>query len=165
VPDTEISLGEDGRFMRAVSYSEQETPFGTFKMELLRDTWCIGMSSVESRGIPGAGLYLFSSTSPIDRYHTVSRWALTATKNMVDTAGEEWFDAITRGVGDDMRIWTHKVHRPDPVFCEADELLAEFRRWSRQFYSQRAGGASAASPVQARGPGAQRASSAGAGST
>lgn len=136
VPDTEIRFGEDGRFMRAVSYDERETPFGTFKMELLRDTWCIGMSSVESRGIPGAGLYFFSSTSPIDRFHSISRWALTATKNMVDTAGEEWFDAITKGVSDDMRIWTNKIHRREPVLCEADKLLAEFRRWTKQFYSK-----------------------------
>ena len=135
VPDTEIEFGEDGRFMHAVSYSEQETPSGTFKMELLRDSWCIGMSSVESRGIPGAGLYMFTSTSPIDRHTAVSRWAMTATKNMVDTAGEEWFDGITGGLSDDMRIWANKIHRANPVFCEADKLLGEFRRWVRQFYS------------------------------
>ena len=136
VPETEIRWGDDGRFFHAISHSEQETPYGTFKMELLRDTWCIGMSSVESRGIPNVGLYLFSSTSPIDRYNTVSRWALTATKNMVDTAGEEWFDAITKGVNNDMRIWANKVHRPDPVLCEGDKLLAEFRRWTKQFYTR-----------------------------
>lgn len=135
VPDTELSFGEDGRFMRAVSYSDQETPFGTFKMELLRDTWCIGMSSVESKGIPGVGLYMFSSTSPIDRHNTISRWALTATKNMVDSAGEDWFDGVTKGVTDDVRIWTNKIHKPEPVLCEADKLLAEFRRWTKQFYS------------------------------
>ena len=135
IPDTEIEFGEDGRFMHAVSYSEQETPLGTFKMELLRDSWCIGMSSVESRGVPGAGLYMFSSTSPIDRHTTISRWTMTATKNMVDTAGEEWFDGITGGLSDDVRIWANKIHRPNPVFCEADKLLGEFRRWVRQFYS------------------------------
>lgn len=135
VPETKIEFAEDGRFMHAVSYSEQETPHGTFKMELLRDSWCLGMSSVESSGIPGAGLYMFSSTSPIDRHNSVSRWTMTATQNMVDTAGEEWFNGITTGVNDDLRIWGNKIHRQTPVLCEADQLLGEFRRWVRQFYS------------------------------
>jgi hypothetical protein len=93
------------------------------------------MSSVESRGIPGAGLYMFSSTSPIDRHNTISRWSLTATRNLVDTVGEEWFAGITKGVEDDLRIWNNKIHRQNPVFCEADKLLVEFRSWARQFYS------------------------------
>ena len=135
VPETKIEFAEDGRFMHAVSYSEQETPHGTFKMELLRDSWCLGMSSVESSGIPGAGLYMFSSTSPVDRHNSVSRWTMTATQNMVDTAGEEWFNGITSGVNDDLRIWGNKIHRQTPVLCEADQLLGEFRRWVRQFYS------------------------------
>jgi len=136
VPETEIHFAEGGRFMHAVSYSEEQTPGGTFKMSLLRDTWCLGMSSVESKGIPGVGLYMFTSTSPIDRHNTVSRWTMTATRNMVDTAGEEWFKGITSGVDDDLRIWGNKIHRPNPVFCEADKLLVEFRRWVKQFYSE-----------------------------
>jgi nitrite reductase/ring-hydroxylating ferredoxin subunit len=135
VPDTEIEFAENGRFMHAVSFSEQQTPQGSFETSLLRDTWCLGMSSVESRGIPGAGLYMFSSTSPIDRHNTISRWSLTATRNLVDTVGEEWFAGITKGVEDDLRIWNNKIHRQNPVFCEADKLLVEFRSWARQFYS------------------------------
>jgi nitrite reductase/ring-hydroxylating ferredoxin subunit len=138
VPETTVSYGEDKRFMQAVSYSEQETPFGTFQMELLRDTWGLGLSSVESKGIPNVGLYMFSSTSPIDRHNAISRWALTMTRNLVDTAGEDWLAAITKGVSDDMRIWTNKIHRAEPVLCEADKLLGEFRRWAKQFYSESA---------------------------
>jgi hypothetical protein len=78
---------------------------------------------------------MFSSTSPIDRHNSVSRWTMTATQNMVDTAGEEWFNGITSGVNDDLRIWGNKIHRQTPVLCEADQLLGEFRRWVRQFYS------------------------------
>jgi hypothetical protein len=134
-PDTEISLDEDGRVMRAVSYSNQETPVGNFDMQLVRETWGLGLSSVESSGIPGVGLYMFTSTTPIDRDHTVTRWALTTTNNAVDIAGEEWMDSITKGLMDDYQIWSNKIHRADPVFCEADTLLVEFRRWAKQFYS------------------------------
>ena len=42
---------------------------------------------------------------------------------------------ITRGVYDDMDIWKNKVHRAEPVLCEADTYLAEFRKWVKQFYS------------------------------
>ena len=135
VPDTEIDFSEGGRFMHAVSYSQQETPQGTFDMEPHRDTWCLGMSSVETRGIPGVGLYMFSSTSPIDRHTTISRWTMTATQSLVDSVGSDWFDGMTKGVEDDRRIWSNKIHRANPVFCEADKLLAEFRRWVTQFYS------------------------------
>ena len=134
-PDTEISFEDDGRVLHAVSYSQQETPVGTFDMQLVRETYGLGLGTVESSGIPGVGLYMFTSTSPIDRNTTISRWALTTTNNAVDTAGEEWMDNITAGVYDDMRIWTNKIHRAEPVFCEADTLLVEFRRWAKQFYS------------------------------
>jgi hypothetical protein len=78
---------------------------------------------------------MFTSTSPIDRETTITRWLLTCTKNMADVAGEEWIANITSGVMDDWRIWSNKVHLPDPVLCEDDTLLSEFRRWARQFYS------------------------------
>ena len=135
VPDQEISLEEDGRVLKAVSYSQQETPMGTFDMSLLRESECIGHATVESRGIPGVGLYMFSSTTPIGRNTSCSRWALVATNNAIDVAGEEWIKGMTGGVQDDVRIWKNKIHRADPVFCEADTYLAEFRRWVRQFYS------------------------------
>jgi phenylpropionate dioxygenase-like ring-hydroxylating dioxygenase large terminal subunit len=134
-PETEITYDGDGRLMRAESESDQETPMGTFRLKLVRETWCIGMASVTTIGVPEAGLYMFSSTSPIDHNTTYTRWALTATNNMVDIAGEEWFKGMTTGVMDDWRIWKNKIHRAEPVLCEADTMLAEFRRWTKQFYS------------------------------
>jgi hypothetical protein len=131
--------------MRAVSVSIQDTPVGQFEMELIRETWNMGLNSVESQGIPNCGLYMYSSTSPIDRETTISRWLLTSTRNLADIAGEEWISNITKGVMDDWRIWANKVHIPEPVFCEEDKLLATFRRWSKQFYSP--GAADAPAPV------------------
>jgi len=32
-------------------------------------------------------------------------------------------------------IWESKIHRANPVMCETDKNIAEFRRWTRQFYS------------------------------
>jgi phenylpropionate dioxygenase-like ring-hydroxylating dioxygenase large terminal subunit len=134
-PASEMTYGEGGRFFRITSKSEKETPYGTFEMELERDTWGLGLSSVRMKGIGEAGLLMFSSTTPIDEGHSHSRWAFSVTKDLADVAGEEFIEGMSTGVLQDMRIWENKIHRANPVLCEADEYLAEFRRWTRQFYS------------------------------
>jgi phenylpropionate dioxygenase-like ring-hydroxylating dioxygenase large terminal subunit len=136
VPESRMEIGPDGRFFRISSSSEQVTPLGTFELELERDTWQLGISSVRSKGIPGAGLLMFSSTSPTDAQHTVSRWLFTVTRNLADIAGEEFIQGMSQGVLQDIRIWKNKIYRAEPVLCEADRHLAEFRRWIGQFYSK-----------------------------
>ena len=64
-----------------------------------------------------------------------SRWLLTASNNMVDIAGEEFMKNITAGIEQDLDIWKHKVHRANPVFCEGDHYLGDYRKWARQFYT------------------------------
>jgi phenylpropionate dioxygenase-like ring-hydroxylating dioxygenase large terminal subunit len=135
-PPSEIHFSEDGRHYRITSHSERQTPFGTFQASLVRDSWGLGLSSVRSVGIADAGLLMFSSTTPIDAKRVHSRWLLTATRNWVDLAGEEFMQGLTGGVQQDFPIWSNKVHRARPVLCDADVYLAEFRRWARQFYSR-----------------------------
>ncbi|MFT4570596.1 MAG: phenylpropionate dioxygenase-like ring-hydroxylating dioxygenase large terminal subunit [Hyphomicrobiaceae bacterium] len=132
---TEVVYYDEGRSYRMVSQYERETPLGTFNTELVRDAWGIGLASVRSVGIPDAGLLMFSSSSPVENNLTHSRWLLTCTNNFVDLVGEEFMTGLTTGVMQDMRIWSNKVHRAQPVLCEGDTFLAEFRQWVRQFYS------------------------------
>ena len=134
-PPSEIRFSEDGRHYQIVSHSERQTPFGTFQTSLVRDSWGLGLSSVRSLGIEDAGLLMYSSTTPIDAHRVHSRWLLTATRNWVDLAGEEFMQGLTTGVRQDIPIWSNKVHRARPVLCEADVYLADFRKWARQFYS------------------------------
>jgi nitrite reductase/ring-hydroxylating ferredoxin subunit len=138
-PPTAIRYSEHSTHYRIESTSEQVTPLGTFRMTLVRDSWGLGLTAVRSEGIPDAGLLMYSSTTPIDGSRVHSRWLLTATNNLVDIAGEEFMKGLTQGVQQDMPIWKNKVHRARPVLCESDTYLAEFRRWTRQFYSQPAG--------------------------
>jgi nitrite reductase/ring-hydroxylating ferredoxin subunit len=137
----EITYSPDGRTYRIVTEHETETPLGTFHTRLVRDSFGLGQTAIRTEGIPGAGLLMFSSTTPIEPQLTITRWLLTATNNMVDIAGEEFMTRLTEGVLQDLQIWTNKVHRASPVFCEADRDLAEFRSWSRQFYSDLDSGA------------------------
>ncbi len=134
-PDSQISYGEDGRFMRMNDQHEKVTPVGTFTIDLERDAWGLGLVSVRMKGLPGSGLLMFSSTTPIDEENTHSRWLFTVTEGAPEIIGEEFIQGLSQGVEDDLRIWSNKVYRPHPVLCEADRYLAEFRRWARQFYT------------------------------
>jgi nitrite reductase/ring-hydroxylating ferredoxin subunit len=136
VPPSEISFGEGGRYMRMVGKGKRVTPLGAFETLLERDSWGLGLSAVRVSGIPGAGLLMYSSTSPVDRGHSHSRWLFTVTKNLADLAGEQFIQELSAGVKQDLRIWENKIHRARPVLCEADRYLAEFRQWTRQFYSE-----------------------------
>ena len=53
-----------------------------------------------------------------------------------DIVGEDFILGLQSGVQQDMRIWHNKIHRKNPVLCEADDYLAEFRKWVRQFYCE-----------------------------
>jgi phenylpropionate dioxygenase-like ring-hydroxylating dioxygenase large terminal subunit len=134
-PPSEMVYSESGRHYVIRHTSEQETPYGAFETTLVRNSWGLGLTSVAIEGIPDAGLLMYSSTTPIDESKVHSRWLLTCTKNLVDVAGEEFMKSITAGVEQDFPIWQNKVHRARPVLCDADDTLAEFRKWARQFYT------------------------------
>jgi nitrite reductase/ring-hydroxylating ferredoxin subunit len=137
-PPSSIEYSPGGRHYRIVSDFVAQGAWAAYleKSKLVRDSWGLGLTAVRTEGIPGAGLLMYSSTTPIEEKKVHSRWLLTATKNIVDFFGEEFMNGLTQGVQQDLPIWTNKVHRARPVLCEADTYLAEFRKWTRQFYSQ-----------------------------
>ena len=134
-PPSDYEYSQNGRFVRAVSNMTRETPIGTFDTRLVRETFGLGLSTVVSDGIPGVGTMLFVSVTPIDAGHSKMRWLLTVTRNVADELGEDFMTGIVNGVMADVPIWENKIHRPQPVMCETDKHIAEFRRWTRQFYS------------------------------
>ena len=134
-PPSEIEYAEDGRFYRMSSKGQRETPQGTFETTLVRETFGIGLGTVWTEGIPGVGTMLFSATTPVDAGHSTMRWLLTVTKNVADLVGEDFMTGIVQGVQRDIAIWENKIHRAQPTLCETDGVIAEFRRWTRQFYS------------------------------
>ena len=136
-PPSKIEYASDGRHYRIESDFLAQGPWAKYleKSKLVRDSWGLGLRAVRTQGVPGAGLLMYSSTTPIEEKKVHSRWLLTATRNVVDYFGEEFMSGLTQGVQQDLPIWSNKVHRARPVLCEADGYLAEFRRWARQFYS------------------------------
>ncbi len=134
-PPSNIEYGDDGRYMKVFHSSEHDTPIGKITTTLVRDSWGLGMSAVRLEGVADAGLLMFSSTGPIDEGHSHMRWIFSVTNNLADVMGEEFISKLSEGVMQDFRIWSNKVHRTQPVLCEKDETLAEFRRWVKQFYT------------------------------
>jgi len=141
VPESTITFTPDSTHYRISSSHEALYPFGTFTMTLVRDSWGLGLNCMSMEGIPEVGLMMFAATTPIDEKSVHSRWLLTASKNTVDLAGEDFMKNITAGVEQDLVIWKHKVHRANPLFCEGDNQLADYRKWARQFYSHPIGDA------------------------
>jgi len=139
IPESEITYTPDSTHYRITNVNEVEYPFGTFKMIFHRDSWGLGLNCMDMQGIPGAGLMMFAATTPIDEHRVHSRWQLTATRNMVDIAGEEFMHTIVKGVEQDFDIWKHMVHRETPAFCEKDNYLGDYRKWARQFYTNPVG--------------------------
>jgi hypothetical protein len=44
-------------------------------------------------------------------------------------------DEISFQVEQDMPIWEHKIFQPNPILCDGDGPIAQFRRWFGQFYA------------------------------
>ena len=42
---------------------------------------------------------------------------------------------IVKQMNEDVPIWENKIFRPQPVLCDGDGPIAEYRRWCSQFYS------------------------------
>jgi phenylpropionate dioxygenase-like ring-hydroxylating dioxygenase large terminal subunit len=136
VPETQIRFSQDDMFMHLTDEAERTSTYGTFRTKLERDSFGIGIVAVRVVGIQDAGLLMLSSTTPIDRGHTHSRWVFTVSKHLADTAGEEFIDGLSTGVLADMRIWENKIYRPNPVLCDGDLFIGKFRQWVKQFYSE-----------------------------
>ena len=42
---------------------------------------------------------------------------------------------IVKQMNEDIPIWESKAYLQRPILCDGDGPIAEFRRWSQQFYS------------------------------
>jgi nitrite reductase/ring-hydroxylating ferredoxin subunit len=135
LPPSEIEYAENGRFYRMTSRGTREAPGGPIEFDLVRDTFGLGIATVRLEISPEVGFLLLSCTTPIDERSSRMRWSLTVTKNAIDLGGEDFMQGIVQGVEQDVPIWTNKIYREQPVLCETDQYIAEFRRWTKQFYS------------------------------
>jgi hypothetical protein len=46
-------------------------------------------------------------------------------------------EEVVKQVGEDVPIWNHKAHRPQPSLAPGDGPIMKFRRWAEQFSAAR----------------------------
>jgi len=128
----------DGLTKTCVSPVSREMPDGSaLNAELVRTSYALGIATVSYRGIPGMGFIMLSVVTPVDEENVHMRWLLTVTANLPEAAREEVIRGISEGTGveADIPIWENKRFVANPLLCDGDGPIAEFRRWAAQFYS------------------------------
>lgn len=87
-----------------------------------------GVSNIVMQGI----------VTPISESRLHLRFAFTQPKNL--NAGQKILadaivEEISRQVEQDIPIWEHKIYRPEPILCDGDGPINQYRKWFRQFYA------------------------------
>jgi len=136
------AVSYDGLTKTCVSPITRELPGGgALTAELVRTSYSLGLATVSYRGIPGMGFIMFSAVTPVDDENVHMRWLLTVTADLPQAARDEVIRGITEGTGleADIPIWENKRFVANPMLCDGDGPIAEFRRWAAQFYSKSEG--------------------------
>jgi 3-ketosteroid 9alpha-monooxygenase subunit A len=47
-----------------------------------------------------------------------------------------YIDNVCSQVEQDIGIWNHKIYRADPMLCDGDGPISQFRKWFQQFYAE-----------------------------
>jgi nitrite reductase/ring-hydroxylating ferredoxin subunit len=109
----------------------------TEDFDLGGENWGLGYSVTRQAG--RFRTCVVTGMTPIDRRTTRMKLGVIARRDAAD--GEEIAAALQTYMEEhavvatqDFEIWEHKLYRPDPLLCEEDGPIAEYRRWVRQFY-------------------------------
>lgn len=127
----------DGPTLRITGPAETALGSGSpIPLTLDRQFYGLGFVTIRFRGIPGADPVLLITTTPYDEQHLIMRWTFFAEQTLAETLGVAFADTLMQGVLPDLPIWEHKVYLPNPILCDGDGPIAEYRRWARQFYAE-----------------------------
>lgn len=101
------------------------------------ENWGLGYSVTRQKGV--FETCVVTGMTPIDRDTVCMKMGVIARRDGKDD--EELEGALRTYVEEhavfakqDFEIWENKLYRPNPLLCEEDAPIAEYRRWVRQFY-------------------------------
>lgn len=81
---------------------------------------------------------MLGTVTPINREQTLLRF-ITIIGNDISETGEviaqAMLDNLRNQVEQDIPIWNHKVYRSNPILCDGDGPIAQYRKWFSQFYA------------------------------
>ena len=82
---------------------------------------------------------MMGAVTPIDAKTVHLRFVFTQPKEMNEgqaIMSQAVIQNVALQVQQDMPIWENKVYRPQPVLCDGDGPIAQFRKWFSQFYAE-----------------------------
>lgn len=77
--------------------------------------------------------------TPISQNQLHMRFAFIQRKGMNPTQelmANALVEEIARQVEQDIPIWDHKIYKPNPMLCDGDGPIYQFRKWFSQFYAE-----------------------------
>ena len=77
--------------------------------------------------------------TPINDDHIHMRFAFTQKKGLTDLQkimADALVDHISLNVEEDIPIWENKIHQPNPILCDGDGPINQYRKWFSQFYTE-----------------------------
>lgn len=77
--------------------------------------------------------------TPIDAETLQLRFVFTQPRQQSELeamAAQGFMQEICRQVEQDIPIWNHKHYQPNPILCDGDGPIAQYRKWFSQFYAQ-----------------------------
>ena len=75
--------------------------------------------------------------TPIDKPHIHMRFAYKKNRKLnvsADFLADCFIHAANKQVEEDIPIWENKRYRDNPILCDGDGPIHQFRRWFSQFY-------------------------------
>jgi phenylpropionate dioxygenase-like ring-hydroxylating dioxygenase large terminal subunit len=133
-----MTATEDGPLRRAHQPIEMRTPRGDVKGEIEARSFGMGFSATRFTGI--CETLELATMTPIDAATSHVRYAFTQPRvNGQDPKGgvaAAIIRDIVKQTNEDVVIWEHKLYREQPVLCDGDGPIAQYRRWCQQFYER-----------------------------
>ena len=142
VPECEAE--PDGPVFKVYQRSKMSTPRGPVIGKIDITAFGYGISLVRFSGI--VDTLLIACVTPIDGEYVDVNFVFTvkklANENATRGVGAALIADIEKQMREDTPIWEHKIYHERPLLCDGDGPIAQYRRWSKQFYSENREGAS-----------------------
>lgn len=81
---------------------------------------------------------MMGTVTPIDADTTHMRFVYATPKGLSDDEKMmqvAFQKATVDQVEEDIPIWNHKFYNPEPILCDGDGPIAQYRKWFKQFYN------------------------------
>lgn len=134
VPDTKVE--GDGPVRRAYQPVELKTPRGEVRGAIDSKTFGMGFAATRFTGI--CETLELATTTPVDAGTVHVRYAFLQPRvdgrDPVGGVAAAIIRDIVKQMDEDVPIWENKIYRANPMLCDGDGPIPEFRRWCRQFY-------------------------------